>query len=130
MIILATSDNLNMPTKSNSWYLDGTFKCSPKLFYKVLIIHAELSSDERTWCLPTVLVISTLRSSLFSFLSTAHHELAPTESKISCYRQGRQPPKRKKRCLEKDTSMKRIVENFHQYENLLLKYLDELAELC
>ena len=28
VIIFATSDNLNMLAKSNSWYLDGTFKCS------------------------------------------------------------------------------------------------------
>ena len=28
---------------SNSWFLHGTFKCSPQLFYQLLIIHAELS---------------------------------------------------------------------------------------
>ena len=52
VIILSTSDNLNMLAESNSWYLDGTFKCFPQLFYQVLIIHAQLSSDDRTWCLP------------------------------------------------------------------------------
>ena len=32
VIILAISDNLNMLVESNSWYPDGTFKCSPQLF--------------------------------------------------------------------------------------------------
>ena len=50
-----------MLAESNSWYLDGTFKCSPQLFYQVLIliIHAQLSSDDRTWCLPTVYILLT-----------------------------------------------------------------------
>ena len=32
-------------------------------------------------------------------------------------------------CVEKYASMQRIVGNFHIYENRLIGYLDELAEL-
>ena len=38
------------------------------------------------------------------------------------------PPKRRKRWIEKDASIKRIVVNFRQYENRVLEYLDELAD--
>lgn len=38
VIILATSDNLNILAESSSWYLDGTFKSSHNLFYQILII--------------------------------------------------------------------------------------------
>ncbi|KAL5255145.1 hypothetical protein ACHWQZ_G014550 [Mnemiopsis leidyi] len=38
VVILAT--NLNILAESSSWYLDGTFKCSPYLFYQILILHA------------------------------------------------------------------------------------------
>ena len=40
VIILATSDKLNILAESSSWYLDGTFKSSPQLFYRNLILHA------------------------------------------------------------------------------------------
>ena len=61
----ATSDNLNILAESSSWYLDGTFKSSPKLFYQILIIHAELPSltDDRSWCLPTVYILLTNKDS-------------------------------------------------------------------
>ena len=61
VIILATSDNLNILAESSSWYLDGTFKSFPQLFYQILILHAELPSltDDRSWCLPTVYILLT-----------------------------------------------------------------------
>ena len=37
VIILATSDKLNILAENSSWYLDGTFKSSPQLFYQILI---------------------------------------------------------------------------------------------
>ena len=74
-------------------------------------------------------VVGHSNPTIFNFLSAVQLEQASTESKISCYRQGRQPPKRRKRWIEKDASIKRIVVNFHQYENRVLEYLDELAEL-
>ena len=40
VIILATSDKLNILAGSSSWYLDRTLKSCPKLFYQILIIHA------------------------------------------------------------------------------------------
>ena len=40
VIILATSDKLNILAESSSWYLDGTFKSFPQLFYQILILHA------------------------------------------------------------------------------------------
>ena len=42
VIILATSDNLTILAECKSWYLDGTFKSSPQLFYQILIPHAQL----------------------------------------------------------------------------------------
>ena len=74
-------------------------------------------------------VVGHSNHTIFKFLSAVQLEQASTESKISCYRQGRQPPKRRKIWIEKDASIKRIVVKFHQYENRVLEYLDELAEL-
>ena len=311
VIILATSDNLTILAESSSWYLDGTFKSSPQLFYQILILHAELPSltDDRSWCLPTVYILLThkdsaiyleafqslvsncpilapqvlmldfeqaLRSSLsstfpsalvdgchfhfcqavlrnlynlgyktqyetvttdpatgfkehslvhtwvrrlmmlamvpvsdvpdafaaiadsipdtldldsflgyfertwvsgvsgrrarfppetwnqsdrvetgmgrtnnfcesfnktfsdvvghsnptiYNFISAVQLEQSSTEGKITSYRQGRQPPARKKRWVEKDAAIKRIVGNYHLYENRLMEFLDELAQL-
>ena len=62
---------------------------------------------------------------IFNILSAVLLE----QAYISCYRQGSQPPKKEKICVEKDVSMERIVRNLHHYENRVLEYLDELAEL-
>ena len=62
---------------------------------------------------------------IFNILSAVLLE----QAYISCYRQGSQPPKKKKICVEKDVSMEKIVRNLHHYENRVLEYLDELAEL-
>ena len=56
-------------------------------------------------------------------------EQSSTEGKITSYRQGRQPPARKKRWVEKDAAMNRIVGNYNLYENRLIEFLDELAQL-
>ena len=45
------------------------------------------------------------------------------------YRRGVQPPKRKRRYLEKDTRLKHIVSTYHTYENNVAAYLDLLAQL-
>ena len=74
-------------------------------------------------------VVGHSNPTIYNFLSAVQLEQASTEGKITSYRQGRQPPARRKRCVEKDASMQRIVGNFHLYENRLIGYLDELAEL-
>ena len=63
VIILATSDNILV--ESSRWYLEGTFKSSPRLFFQILILHAELPSltDDRSWCLPTVYILLTHKDS-------------------------------------------------------------------
>ncbi|KAL5268933.1 hypothetical protein ACHWQZ_G002686 [Mnemiopsis leidyi] len=38
-------------------------------------------------------------------------------------------PQRKKICFGKDAAMKRIVGNYHFYENRVMEFLDELAQL-
>ena len=53
-------------------------------------------------------VVGHSNPTIFNFLSAVQLEQASTESKISCYRQGRQPPKRRKRWIEKDASIKRM----------------------
>jgi hypothetical protein len=56
-------------------------------------------------------------------------EQSSTEGKITSYRQGRQPPARKKRWVGKDAAMKRIDGNYHLYENRLMEFLDSLTSL-
>ena len=54
VIILATSDNLTITEESTSWYLDGTFKWAPQLFYQLLVLHAELTDTPgKSWILLT-----------------------------------------------------------------------------
>ena len=61
VIILATSGNLDILAESSSWYIDGTFKSSPQLFYQLLILHAELASTTpgRSWSLPCIYLLLT-----------------------------------------------------------------------
>ena len=60
VIILATSDNLTITEESTSWYLDGTFKSAPQLFYQLLVLHAELTDTPgKSWILPTVYILLT-----------------------------------------------------------------------
>ena len=54
VIILATSDNLNITEESTSWYLDGTSKSAPQLFFQLLVLHAELTDTAgKSWILLT-----------------------------------------------------------------------------
>ena len=62
-------------------------------------------------------------------LCAVHLEQASTEGKMHSYRRGVQPPKRKRRYLEKDTRLKHIVSTYHTYENNVAVYLDLLAQL-
>ena len=74
-------------------------------------------------------VVGHSNPTIYNFLAAVQLEQASTEGKISSYRQGRQPPARRKRWVEKDGSMQRIVRNYHLYEDRLMEYLDELAAL-
>ena len=74
-------------------------------------------------------VVGHSNPTIYNFLSAVRLEQSSTEGKISSYRQGRQPPARKKRWVGKDAAMKRIVGNYHLYDNRLMEYLDELAQL-
>ena len=57
------------------------------------------------------------RQTIYNFLSAVHLKQASTEGKINSYRRGVQPPKREKRSLDKDASLKHIVSTYHTYEN-------------
>ena len=66
---------------------------------------------------------------IYNFLSAVHLEQASTEGKMHSYRRGVQPPKRKKRYLEKDATLKHIVSTYHTYDNNVAAYLNLLAQL-
>ena len=60
VIILATSGNLKCLRENDSWYLDGTFKSAPLLFYQLLVIHAELRDRVGTSrCVPVIYILLT-----------------------------------------------------------------------
>ena len=70
VIILATSDNLTITEESTSWYLDGTFKSAPQLFYQLLVLHAELTDTPgKSWILPTVYILLTKKTPPSTLLS-------------------------------------------------------------
>ncbi|KAL5248806.1 hypothetical protein ACHWQZ_G017858 [Mnemiopsis leidyi] len=74
-------------------------------------------------------VVGHSKPSIYNFLSAVQLEQSSTEGKITSCRQGRQPPARKKRWVGKDAAMKRIVGNYHLYENRVTEFLDELSQL-
>ena len=74
-------------------------------------------------------VVGQAHPTIYNFLSAVHLEQASTEGKMHSYRRGVQPPKRKRRYLEKDTRLKHIVSTYHTYENNVAAYLDLLAQL-
>ena len=74
-------------------------------------------------------VVGHAHPTIYNFLSAVHLEQASTEGKMHSYRRGVQPPKRKRRYLEKDTRLKHIVSTYHTYENNVAAYLDLLAQL-
>ena len=74
-------------------------------------------------------VVGHAHPTIYNFLSAIQLEQASTEGKITSYRQGVQPPKRKRVYLEKDAKLKHIVSTYHRYENNVTTYLDKLAEL-
>ena len=74
-------------------------------------------------------VVGHAHPTIYNFLSAVHLEQASTEGKMHSYRRGVQPPKRKRRYLEKDTRLKHIVSTYHAYENNVAAYLDLLAQL-
>ena len=67
-------------------------------------------------------VVGHSNPTIYNFLSAVQLEQSSTEGKITSYRQGRQPPARKKRWFGKDAA-EGIVSNYHLYENRLMKYL-------
>ncbi|KAL5271659.1 hypothetical protein ACHWQZ_G000002 [Mnemiopsis leidyi] len=74
-------------------------------------------------------VVGHSKPTIYNFLSAVQLEQSSTEGKITSYRQGRQPPARKKRYVGKDAAMKRIVGNYHLYGNRVTEFLDELSQL-
>ena len=46
MLIFGTQENLNLMERSPHWFLDGTFKTAPSIFFQLYTIHALVS--ERT----------------------------------------------------------------------------------
>ena len=54
-------------------------------------------------------VVGHAHPTIYNFLSAVHLKQASTEGKMHSYRRGVQPPKRKRRYLEKDTRLKYIV---------------------
>jgi hypothetical protein len=43
ILMFATRRNLDFPIKSQEWFMDGTFKIVPKLFYQLFTIHGNIN---------------------------------------------------------------------------------------
>ena len=65
-------------------------------------------------------VVGHAHPTIYNFLSAVHLEQASTEGKMHSYRRGVQPPKRKRRYLEKDTRLKHIVSTTTHTKTTLL----------
>ena len=60
IVILATSDDLDILQESPSWYVDGTFNSCPQLFYQILTFHAEIPNPTGTsWVFPSAYILLT-----------------------------------------------------------------------
>lgn len=70
VIVYATEQNLKMLGKSKTWFLDGTFKVSPNIFYQVFIIlgsvEQEINRKKRVFALPFVYALLTSKEEVKS----------------------------------------------------------------
>ena len=74
IIVYTTDKNLQMLGKSKTWYLDGTFKVSPSIFYQVFIIlgsvEQNINGKTQMFALPFVYALLTSKEEVnpqFSF---------------------------------------------------------------
>ena len=60
-IIFGTQKNLDVLKRFPSWYIDGTFKVSPQLFYQLITVHGEIPdfSNGNPWTFPLVYILLT-----------------------------------------------------------------------
>ena len=79
IIIFGTKDNLDKLQECPSWYVDGTFKPCPELFYQLLTFHGEIPNHEdgNPWTFPCVYLLLThkdeeLYVEVFSVLAGLH----------------------------------------------------------
>ena len=122
--------------KDNPIYLDAfealTSNC-PALLPQVVMADLNRTNNPNNYCgsfnKTFSSVVGHAHPTIYNFLSAVHLEQASTEGKMHSYRRGVQPPKRKRRYLEKDTRLKHIVSTYHTYENNVAAYLDLLAQL-
>lgn len=77
IIIFGTQKNLDILLRCPSWYVDGTFKCSPHLFYQMITIHGEVPDFENgnPWVFPLVYILLTHKDAdiykeTFEYLAT------------------------------------------------------------
>ena len=66
---------------------------------------------------------------IWNFLAALRLEQASVDGKISSYRHGHQPPKRKPAYEEKDAAILSIVERQHLYDGRLVEYLDLIRDV-
>ena len=52
--MLGIPSNLDMSSRSEHWFIDGTLGVAPSLFYQMLTIHALMPSG---WVIPAVYAI-------------------------------------------------------------------------
>ena len=76
-IIFGTQKNLDVLKQYPSWYIDGTFKVSPQLFYQLITVHGEIPdfSNGNPWTFPLVYILLTHKDAdiyqeVFSHLTT------------------------------------------------------------
>ena len=39
MLIFSTDENLDAMVSNTNWFIDGTFKCAPEIYYQVFTVH-------------------------------------------------------------------------------------------
>ena len=76
-IIFGTQKNLDVLKRCPSWYINGTFKVSPQLFYQLITVHEEIPdfSNGNPWTFPLVYILLTHKDAdiymeAFSHLAT------------------------------------------------------------
>jgi hypothetical protein len=78
MLVFGTQDNLTILESHRHWYVDGTFKVAPTLFYQLFTIHALIDKS----ALPMVYALLQNKTKqsykrLFQFMLTTKPNLAP-----------------------------------------------------
>ena len=76
ILVFATNENIQLLAESQSWFMDGTFKTSPELFFQVYTIHTEYCLVSMPF-FPTNNKLQPTYHRLFEILKEHQNALAP-----------------------------------------------------